>query len=121
MQETAYEMRISDWSSDVCSSDRFGLLGLASFRRAENEAVERARYWLDKIKLTAKADVDAGALAYGDQRRLEIARAMCIDPVLLCLDEPAAGLNPNASPAPNNPPLSTRQESRTPLPPHQPP
>ena len=88
----------------------FGLLGLASFRRAENEAVERARYWLDKIKLTAKADVDAGALAYGDQRRLEIARAMCIDPVLLCLDEPAAGLNHNESAALNNLLLSIREE-----------
>src|SRR3546814_20103940 len=57
----------------------FGLLGFASFRHAENEAVERAKYWLDKIKLTAKADMDAGGLAYGDQRRLEIARAICIE------------------------------------------
>jgi branched-chain amino acid transport system ATP-binding protein len=43
--------------------------------------------------LVARADHNAGQLAYGEQRRLEIARAMCTDPVLLCLDEPAAGLN----------------------------
>ena len=49
--------------------------------------------WLDKVGLTAMADWDAGNLPYGGQRRLEIARAMCTDPVLLCLDEPAAGLN----------------------------
>src|SRR6202012_1971844 len=49
------------------------------------------------ITLTARADDPAGALPYGDQRRLEIARAMCTDPVLLCLDEPAAGLNPRES------------------------
>jgi branched-chain amino acid transport system ATP-binding protein len=88
----------------------FGLLGLASFRRAEREAVERAKYWLDKIKLTAKADMDAGALAYGDQRRLEIARAMCIEPLLLCLDEPAAGLNHTESGELNNLLLSIREE-----------
>jgi branched-chain amino acid transport system ATP-binding protein len=70
-----------------------GLLGLGVYRRAETGAVERARYWLDRVGLTARADIDAGSLPYGDQRRLEIARAMCTDPKLLCLDEPAAGLN----------------------------
>jgi len=74
-----------------------GLLGLARYRDAENKAVERARYWLDKVGLTAFADVEAGSLPYGSQRRLEIARAMCTDPLLLCLDEPAAGLNPRES------------------------
>ena len=70
-----------------------GLLGLARYRDAEEEAVDLARYWLDRMGLTDQADWEAGNLPYGDQRRLEIARAMCTKPVLLCLDEPAAGLN----------------------------
>ncbi len=74
-----------------------GALGLPSYARAERAAIERARYWLDKAALTARADDPAGELPYGAQRRLEIARAMCTEPVLLCLDEPAAGLNPNES------------------------
>jgi branched-chain amino acid transport system ATP-binding protein len=74
-----------------------GLLGLARYRKAEAQAIERARYWLDKVGLSRLADEEAGALPYGSQRRLEIARAMCTDPVLLCLDEPAAGLNPRES------------------------
>ncbi len=74
-----------------------GLIGAASFAQAERGAVELARYWLDRIELTHRADDAAGALPYGDQRRLEIARAMCTEPVLLCLDEPAAGLNPRES------------------------
>jgi branched-chain amino acid transport system ATP-binding protein len=74
-----------------------GLFGLGGYHRAEHQALEKARYWLDHINLVARADDQAGDLPYGDQRRLEIARAMCIDPVLLCLDEPAAGLNPRES------------------------
>jgi branched-chain amino acid transport system ATP-binding protein len=74
-----------------------GLLGLPAYRRAEKAAVERAKDWLNRIHLMHRADDPAGALPYGDQRRLEIARAMCTDPVLLCLDEPAAGLNPRES------------------------
>ena len=74
-----------------------GLIGAPGFRRAETEAIDRARYWLDRIGLTGRADDAAGNLPYGDQRRLEIARAMCSEPVLLCLDEPAAGLNARES------------------------
>jgi branched-chain amino acid transport system ATP-binding protein len=71
-----------------------GVLGFASYRHAEAAAVERAQDWLRRIGLTARADWNAANLPYGDQRRLEIARAMCTQPSLLCLDEPAAGLNP---------------------------
>jgi branched-chain amino acid transport system ATP-binding protein len=74
-----------------------GLLGLPHYRRAEARAVDAARYWLDRLGLLNAADQAAGSLAYGDQRRLEIARAMCTQPTLLCLDEPAAGLNPQES------------------------
>jgi branched-chain amino acid transport system ATP-binding protein len=74
-----------------------GLLGLRRYRSAEAEAVDKARYWLDRMALTPQADVAAATLPYGAQRRLEIARAMCIEPTLLCLDEPAAGLNPPES------------------------
>ena len=70
-----------------------GLFGLKIYRNAERAAVDKARYWLDRTGLLPRADDSAGSLAYGEQRRLEIARAMCTDPVLLCLDEPAAGLN----------------------------
>jgi len=74
-----------------------GLLGLSGYRRAEQRAVDKAAQWLERIGLRDRADDAAGDLPYGDQRRLEIARAMCTDPVLLCLDEPAAGLNPRES------------------------
>jgi len=74
-----------------------GLIGAPTYRRKEAEAIQRAQYWLDKIGLMDRADDPAGELPYGAQRRLEIARAMCTDPVLLCLDEPAAGLNPRES------------------------
>ena len=74
-----------------------GLLGLKRYARAERQAVELARHWLDKVGLTRQADWTADSLSYGAQRRLEVARAMCTGPVLLCLDEPAAGLNPRES------------------------
>jgi branched-chain amino acid transport system ATP-binding protein len=69
------------------------ILGLSGFGKAERLAVDHARHWLGRVDLIAKADEPAGELSYGDQRRLEIARAMCTRPLLLCLDEPAAGLN----------------------------
>src|SRR5450631_873024 len=74
-----------------------GIFGLGHYRRAERAAIEKARHWLALTGLVARADDPAGELPYGAQRRLEIARAMCTDPVLLCLDEPAAGLNPRES------------------------
>jgi branched-chain amino acid transport system ATP-binding protein len=74
-----------------------GILGFPSYSAAERAALDKARAWLDRIGLTDRADDPAGELPYGAQRRLEVARAMCTDPVLLCLDEPAAGLNPRES------------------------
>src|SRR5215469_12353603 len=61
-----------------------GLFGLPRYRSAERAAVERARHWLDKVGLTERADWLAGTLPYGAQRRLEIARALCTEPTLLC-------------------------------------
>jgi branched-chain amino acid transport system ATP-binding protein len=74
-----------------------GLIGLPAYRMAEKAAVEKAMTWLDRMGLAARANDEAGTLPYGLQRRLEIARAMCLDPRFLCLDEPAAGLNPRES------------------------
>jgi branched-chain amino acid transport system ATP-binding protein len=84
------------------------ILGLGKYRAAEKAAIERAKYWLQATNLIDRADEPAGSLPYGAQRRLEIARAMCTDPVLLCLDEPAAGLNPRESAALNDLLLSIR-------------
>jgi len=74
-----------------------GVFGFPSYTAAQRAAVDKARAWLDRFGLIDRADDPAGVLPYGAQRRLEIARAMCTDPVLLCLDEPAAGLNPRES------------------------
>src|SRR3954467_2635292 len=71
-----------------------GVLGVGGYGRGALQAVEKASYRPRKITLLDRADDPAGDLPYGAQRRLEIARAMCTDPALLCLDEPAAGLNP---------------------------
>jgi branched-chain amino acid transport system ATP-binding protein len=78
------------------------ILGLGRYRAAERAAIDLARHWLEQTNLIERADEPAASLPYGAQRRLEIARAMCTDPLLLCLDEPAAGLNPRESAALND-------------------
>ncbi len=90
-----------------------GLIGARGYARAERQAVDKARYWLDRVGLIERADDAAGALPYGAQRRLEIARALCTDPVLLCLDEPAAGLNNRESAELNELLLAIRGEHGT--------
>jgi branched-chain amino acid transport system ATP-binding protein len=87
-----------------------GLVGAPTYRHAEKLAIERAKHWLGRIGLVERADEAAGNLAYGDQRRLEIARAMCTEPALLCLDEPAAGLNARESAALSELLLSIRDQ-----------
>ena len=74
-----------------------GIFGLKAYKDANAAAIEKSKYWLDLVGLVERADDPAGDLPYGAQRRLEIARAMCTNPYLLCLDEPAAGLNPRES------------------------
>jgi len=90
-----------------------GLFGLPVYAHAERAAIERAKHWLDRVGLTSRADDPAGDLPYGGQRRVEIARAMCMEPELLCLDEPAAGLNPRESEELNGLLLRIREETRT--------
>jgi len=90
-----------------------GLFGLPVYARAERAAIERAKHWLDRVGLLSRADDPAGDLPYGGQRRVEIARAMCMEPELLCLDEPAAGLNPRESEELNGLLLRIREETRT--------
>jgi branched-chain amino acid transport system ATP-binding protein len=97
---TALENLLVAQHNPLMRASRFsfaGLFGLPGYRHAEREAIDKARFWLEKVGLLERADDQAGDLPYGAQRRLEIARAMCIEPVLLCLDEPAAGLNPRES------------------------
>ena len=90
-----------------------GLIGAPSWRSAEKRAIELAKFWLTRIGLIDRADDAAGNLPYGDQRRLEIARAMCTEPALLCLDEPAAGLNARESAALSELLISIRSEQGT--------
>jgi branched-chain amino acid transport system ATP-binding protein len=89
-----------------------GIFGGPKFYRAERDAMDLACFWLNEIGLTHRADDPANALPYGDQRRLEIARAMCTKPQLLCLDEPAAGLNNRESAQLNAMLLKIRKEHR---------
>jgi len=99
-QMTVLENLIVAQHNMLQSASRFslaGLLGLPGYRRAEQAAIDKAVGWLTRLHLIDKADTAAGALPYGMQRRIEIARALCVDPLLLCLDEPAAGLNPRES------------------------
>jgi branched-chain amino acid transport system ATP-binding protein len=90
-----------------------GLIGAPSWRAAEKRAIDLAVFWLKRINLFDRADDAAGNLPYGDQRRLEIARAMCTEPALLCLDEPAAGLNARESAALSELLLSIRADQGT--------
>ncbi|OIQ72647.1 putative amino-acid import ATP-binding protein YxeO [mine drainage metagenome] len=90
-----------------------GLIGAPSWREAEKHAIDQATRWLDRIGMLDRADDAAGNLPYGDQRRLEIARAMCTEPALLCLDEPAAGLNARESAALSELLLSIRADQGT--------
>jgi len=90
-----------------------GLLGLPAYKNAEKQSIELASHWLEKADLIERADDPAGDLPYGAQRRLEIARAMCTGPELLCLDEPAAGLNPRESGALNTLLHNIRDETGT--------
>jgi branched-chain amino acid transport system ATP-binding protein len=90
-----------------------GLIGAPGYRAAERRAIDLAKFWLERIGLLDRADDAAGNLPYGDQRRLEIARAMCTEPALLCLDEPAAGLNARESAALSELLLSIRGDQGT--------
>ena len=90
-----------------------GLIGAPVYRAAEKRAIDLSKFWLERIGLVDRADDAAGNLPYGDQRRLEIARAMCTEPALLCLDEPAAGLNARESASLSELLLSIRSEQGT--------
>ncbi len=76
-----------------------GILNTKGYRKAESDALDHAFYWLEVVNLVDCANRLAGELSYGQQRRLEIARAMCTRPQIICLDEPAAGLNPQETEA----------------------
>jgi branched-chain amino acid transport system ATP-binding protein len=91
---TAVENLLIAQHSQLATGLLAGLVKTPSYRRAEHHALEKAAFWLERVGLLALANREAGNLAYGQQRRLEIARCMITEPRLLLLDEPAAGLNP---------------------------
>lgn len=90
-----------------------GIFGISSYKQAEQDAIDKAKYWMEQTGLSHRADDAAADLPYGEQRKLEIARAMCTGPKLLCLDEPAAGLNPRESDELNKLLLFIRKEVDT--------
>jgi branched-chain amino acid transport system ATP-binding protein len=113
---TVFENMLVAQHNMLMAASGYTFLGVFAPRlygRHEKTAVEKAKHWLEKTHLIDRADDPAGDLPYGAQRRLEIARAMCTDPVLLCLDEPAAGLNPRESHQLNELLLSIRQDHAT--------
>jgi branched-chain amino acid transport system ATP-binding protein len=113
---TVFENMLVAQHNMLMAASGYTFLGIFAPRlygRSEKTAVEKAEHWLEKTQLIDRADDPAGDLPYGAQRRLEIARAMCTEPVLLCLDEPAAGLNPRESHQLNELLLSIQQDHAT--------
>jgi branched-chain amino acid transport system ATP-binding protein len=113
---TVFENMLVAQHNALMAASGYTFLGVFApkvYGRHEKAAVEKATYWLEKTGLIDRADDPAGDLPYGAQRRLEIARAMCTNPVLLCLDEPAAGLNPRESHELNELLLSIRKDHDT--------
>ncbi|MEB3119768.1 MAG: ABC transporter ATP-binding protein [Snowella sp.] len=72
-----------------------GILGLPQANQAEKQAKQKAQEFIELVGLGDRLSEKAKNLSYGDQRRLEIARALALEPSILLLDEPAAGMNPN--------------------------
>jgi branched-chain amino acid transport system ATP-binding protein len=93
-QMTALENVLVGMHARLHSGMVAAVLRLPSQRREERQAVERARELLDLSSLHNRDDDLAKNLSYGDQRRLEVARALATEPKLLLLDEPTAGMNP---------------------------
>lgn len=92
---TVLENVMIAWHGRLRSGFWAPVLGLPSYRREEEKMIDGSLDLLDRVDLLGQADNNAGSLAYGQQRRLEIARALATRPRLLLLDEPAAGMNPN--------------------------